>query len=103
MVVENLTQRSNEFREELDNLLVIRKHIRSQTLSDQLPKTQGKRTALPFLERNSAICLTPTPCEIDALFILPVLSRVSNCFTPATPDSNQFLAKTIPPRNRANP
>lgn len=31
MVVENLTQRNNEFREELDNLLAIRKYLQNKT------------------------------------------------------------------------
>ena len=44
MIVENLTQRSNEFREELDNLLAIRKYLKEtrQSLSDQRRDGNGK-------------------------------------------------------------
>ncbi|KKN58825.1 hypothetical protein LCGC14_0548310 [marine sediment metagenome] len=41
MVVENLTQRNNKFREEGDNLLVIRKYLKQQ--SAHSPSEQAKR------------------------------------------------------------
>ena len=47
MVVENLTQRNNEFREELDNLLIIREHLKKtspQTLSDHGQGRKGNGT-----------------------------------------------------------
>lgn len=34
MVIENLTQRNNEFREEVENLILIRKYLRANSLSE---------------------------------------------------------------------
>jgi len=42
MVVENLTQRSNEFHQELDNLLAIRKHLQNCPLSGQYSGKGGR-------------------------------------------------------------
>ena len=42
MVVENLTQRSNEFHQELDNLLAIRNHLQNCPLSGQYSGKGGR-------------------------------------------------------------
>jgi hypothetical protein len=48
MVVENLSQRGNELMEVTENLNAIRKFLRSRSDAEQLLKTQGKRTDLPY-------------------------------------------------------
>ena len=61
MVIENLTQRSNEFLEELDNLLVIRKHLQNCPLSGQYSGKGGRgckdagsiRDVSHWLDKNS--------------------------------------------------
>ncbi len=48
MVVENLTQRSDELVEVTENLSAIRNFLRSRSPVEQPLKTQGKRTDLPY-------------------------------------------------------
>ncbi len=48
MVIENLTQRSDELVEVTENLNVVRKWLRSRSPVEQPLKTQGKRTDLPY-------------------------------------------------------
>lgn len=50
MVLENLTQRAGEFREEIENLVAIRRYLQEESCPDsgQPSKAPGKRTDLPF-------------------------------------------------------
>ena len=53
----------------MDNLLAIRKYLQSHTLSGQLPKTQGKRTDLPF-DGNGSIRDNEFHQELDNLLVI---------------------------------
>ncbi len=66
MIVENLTQRDNEFKEEMANLLLIRKHLKKiWSLSDHISKTKPYEPGscsdiVNWLNKNNYEVMSPT-------------------------------------------
>ena len=79
MVIENLTQRKNDFREELENIQAVKKYLEINKLSELRTTSQGKRTDLPerhIGSREISDFLQSVICKTDVSLLLRIKKNI---------------------------